>query len=113
MRPDQKQRLDDLAELLVEEFIAEADPRLWPGAGKPPDSWTKEERGDRVWVKRNVIGTGSVLHALHDLEDRHEKNTSADAATQGKRDDDLDASIAKYEGQAARLLEKVQNSVKP
>lgn len=108
MRPDQRARLDEIAELLTEEFLNEADPREWPGAGAPPTEWTQQQRGDRVWTKRNAVATGAVLRSLADLEDRHEKNMSADPATQEKRNDDLDRHINRYEQQAAQLLEKVQ-----
>lgn len=108
MRPDQKARLDEIDELLTEEFLIEADPREWPGFGKPPASWTSEERGDRHWTKKNAIGTAATLRSLQDLVDRHIKNTSADPETQADRDGDLDRHISRYEKEAANLLEKVQ-----
>lgn len=113
MRPDQKARLDEIAELLTEEFITEADPRDWPGAGKMPAAWSKEERGDRHWTKKNVLGTGAVLHSLNDMVERHQKNTSKDPDTQADRDGDLDKHIRNYEKLAEQLLEKVQGAGKP
>lgn len=108
MREDQKARLEEISELLTEAFLDEADPREWPGAGVPASGWTQEERGNRFWTKRNAIGTAAVLRSLHDLEDRHVKNTSADPDTQAGRDSDLDRHISRYEKEAATLLEKVQ-----
>lgn len=108
MRPDQKARLDEIEELLTEEFLAEADPREWPGFGKMPADWTKEERGDRHWTKKNAIGTAATLRAMHDLIDRHIKGQSADPETQEGRDDDLEKHISRYEKEAAKLLDKVQ-----
>lgn len=108
MREDQKARLDEIEELLAEEFLAEADPREWPGFGTPPADWTREQRGDRQWIKKNAIGTAATLRSLHDLIDRHNKNASADPETQEERDDDLDKHIRKYEAEAAKLLDKVQ-----
>lgn len=112
MRADQKARLEEISELLTEEFLTEADPREWPGAGKLPADWSQEERGDRHWTKKNAIGTAAVLRSLHDLEDRHIKNTSSDPDTQAARDGDLDRHISRYEKEAAKLLEKVQNAGK-
>lgn len=110
MRPDQKARLDEIAELLTEEFLNEADPREWPGAGTPPGAWTRDERGDRVWCKRNAVATGAVIRSLTDIEDRHMKNLSKDPETQESRDEDLDRHINNYERQAAKLLEQVQQA---
>lgn len=112
MRPDQKARLDEIAELLTEAFLEEADPREWPGAGRPAAAWSKEERGDRHWIKKNAIGTAAVLRSLHDLEDRHLANTSKDPKTQADRDDDLDRHIRNYEKKAAEVLEAVQSAAK-
>lgn len=108
MREDQKARLDEISELLTEEFLNEADPREWPGAGLPPSSWDNEVRGNRVWIKRGAVATGAVIRSLTDLEDRHMKGLSKDPVTQEARDDDLDKHINRYEQQAAKLLEKVQ-----
>lgn len=108
MREDQKARLDEIEELLTEEFLIEADPREWPGFGKPPADWTREQRGDRQWIKKNAIGTAATLRSLHDLIDRHEGNQSKDPETQDERNDDLERHISKYEKEAAKLLDKVQ-----
>lgn len=113
MREDQKERLDEISELLTEAFLEEADPREWPGAGIPSSGWSKEERGDRHWMKKNAIGTAAVLRSLHDLTDRHIQNLSKDPETQDTRDGDLDKHIRNYEKQAAKLLEKVQSAGKP
>jgi hypothetical protein len=108
MREDQKARLDEIDELLVEQFISEADPRNWPGFGKLPADLTREERGDAHWTRKSAVGTAATLRTLHDLVDRHLGNVSKDPGTQEGRDDDLDNKINKYEQEAARLLEKVQ-----
>lgn len=112
MRPDQRARLDELNELLTEEFLNEADPREWPGAGAPPTSWTQQQRGDRVWTKRNAVATGAVLRALADLEDRHMKNLTPNAERQDARDLDLDRHIGLYEDKAKKMLETVQAALK-
>ena len=109
MRPDQAARLAELDELLVEQFILEADPRNWPGFGKAPDELTREERGDSHWTRKSAIGTAATLRSLHDLTDRHNIGLSKDEDTQEKRDGDLDRQISRYEKQAAQLLEKVQS----
>lgn len=108
MREDQAQRLAELDELLVEQFILEADPRNWPGYGKMPIDLTRDERGDSQWTRRCAVGTAATLRSLHDLTDRHLGNQSKDPETQEKRDDDLDKHISKYEAEAAKLLDKVQ-----
>lgn len=108
MREDQKARLDEIEELLTEEFLIEADPREWPGYGQPPANWTSEERGNRHWTKKNAIGTAATLRSLQDLIDRHNKNASSDPETQDGRNDDLEKHIGRYEKEAAKLLDKVQ-----
>lgn len=108
MREDQAQRLAEIDELLVEQFISEADPRNWPGFGKLPADLTREERGDAHWTRKSAVGTAATLRTLHDLVDRHMGNQSKDPDTQGERDADLDKHINRYEKDAAKLLEKVQ-----
>lgn len=108
MRPDQKERLDEIEELLTEEFLNEADPREWPGFGESPATWSSDVRGNRHWMKKNAVGTAATLRTLHDLVDRHLGNVSKDPGTQAGRDDDLDKHINRYEQEAAKLLDKVQ-----
>lgn len=105
MRPDQAARLAEIGELLVEAFLLEADPRQWPGDGKQPTDLSVQERGDRLWTKKNAIGSAAVLRCVHDLADR-----DADATAGAPRGDegDLDRDIRRYEGQAAKLLARVQ-----
>lgn len=67
MRPDQLARLAALSEKLADVMLEEADPDLWPGAGKPMDEWTKDERGNRVWIKKNANATMTLLLRVEQL----------------------------------------------
>lgn len=64
MRTDQHDVLQSLAGKLLDVAIEELNPDLWPGAGKQPRDLTKQERGDRVWAKRNADATLDLVIAI-------------------------------------------------
>lgn len=106
MRPDQLQRLNDLAEKLADSFLLEADPSEWPGDNKPPADLTQQERGDRYWCKKNAMATGGVLRYTLDLVG---KNASAPPE---EGDADMDKKIREAEQRAERLTANVVNKAK-
>lgn len=66
-------KLAELQALLELEYLREADPRSWPGAGKGPAERSKQERGDRVWCKTDAAKTltlisGGIAVQLRQLE---------------------------------------------
>lgn len=106
MRPDQLQRLNDLAEKLADSFLLEADPSEWPGDGKPPADLTQQQRGDRYWCKKNAMATGGVLRFALDLIGKQSDTPPAEA------DADMDKRIREAEQRAERLTATVVNKAK-
>jgi hypothetical protein len=108
MRPDQIQRLQDLAEKLADNFIFEADPQEWPGQGKAPAEMSQQERGDAYWCKKNAMATGGVLRYTLDLVANHSTGKPDDAS----KDVDLDKRIRDAEKRAAAAVERVIGKAK-
>lgn len=61
MREDQRIRLEEINERLVDVLLDEADPDNWPGAGILPADMSKEDRGDRYWSKKNAAMTTVLI----------------------------------------------------
>jgi hypothetical protein len=102
MRPDQIERLQDLAEQIGEVFLEEADPQNWNGAGLPLVSLNKETRGGRYWDKKNAIQTGTLLARVLDLRDRDTR--SLDTKTP---EEDAEQEITRFEKQAKDMVNAV------
>lgn len=102
MRPDQRQRLQDLAEKLADRFIFEADPSEWPGDGKGLADLSQQERGDAYWCKKNAMATGGVLRYTMDLMDHTPASDHEDAA----KDADMDRRIKEAEKRAAMATKR-------
>lgn len=101
MRRDQFETLQTLSERLTDVVINEADPDNWPGTGIPLVEMTKEQRGDRYWMKKNAVATLSLILRIHQLVD-------VPNAAAIDRDDDLDAEVAAAEKEATRFLDELQ-----
>ena len=102
MRPDQIDRLQDIAEQIGEVFLEEADPAHWNGAGVPLASLDKDQRGGRYWDKKNAIQTGTLLARVLDLRDRDSR--SLDTKTP---EEDADQEINRFEKQAKDMVNAV------
>lgn len=102
MRPDQIDRLQDIAEQIGEVFLEEADPANWNGAGVPLASLDKGQRGGRYWDKKNAIQTGTLLARVLDLRDRDSR--SLDTKTP---EEDADQEINRFEKQAKDMVNAV------
>lgn len=61
MTPEQIEKLEELQERLADVFLDEADPRNWPGAGVKQVDMKQQDRGDRVWIKKNAMGTVNLI----------------------------------------------------
>lgn len=107
MRPDQIAMLKDLEERLADEFIMEATPAHWPGAGKLPMDQTREERGDRKWSKQNAMATGGVLRYVMDITEAARKNEIGSDPEQSERESDLDRQINEAQKRAAEAMNRV------
>lgn len=108
MRPDQIQRLKELQEKLAEVVLHEADPDNWPGEGTPMDQWSREERGDRYWCKKNAAATFALLERTTWTLDY----TPFNLLTPAQQDVDLERQVQKREREAIELLSKVQDKAR-
>ena|SRR5688572_26121279 len=104
MTPEQFVSLQALQNRLLDVALEEANPDLWPGAGKKPDALTKQERGDRVWAKKNANATLSIVNRLMTLTHPNRNSAPADTAEDEAQ---LGEMIEKAEGEAERLLCKL------
>lgn len=110
MREDQIARLRDLEEKLVEVILEEADPEFWPGAGKMLADMTNEERGNRLWSKRNAAATFVLLnHTSSTARDAESKNPLTGNYNPRPQ---LDDQIKEHEKQAAKMIEAIQARAK-
>lgn len=113
MRPDQIARLNELSEKLADAFLVEADPDEWPGSGQAMDQMSREDRGDRVWAKKNAMATGGVLRYTMDLAVYHQgKGPPPDDPKGAERESDLDKKIADAERRAEKAVARVLKKAK-
>ena len=98
MRDDQRARLAALSEKLADVMLEEADPDLWPGAGIPMDEWTRGDRGDRVWMKKNANATMTLLLRVEQLRTVEPGKTPAG----GEEPEDEEARMIEKAERAAR-----------
>lgn len=106
MRADQLQKVDALAEQVMDVFISEADPKSWTGSGLAPAQMTPEVRGARNWDMKNANQAGALALRVLELKDRIEGLLPSGGPG---ADDRADDDIAKFEKQAKKLLESVSS----
>ena len=111
MRQDQFEALQARAEQLIDLFLAESRPEVWPGHGIEPAKMDKATRGDRVWCKRDAVATLACAQRIANLVDVARAKTaggsdSPDAVGDGSADD-LEAEVAAAEQEAEQLAAKV------
>lgn len=99
MKEDQRKRLADLQDDLIEVVLQEADPNEWPGAGKPLASLEQQERGDRYWCKKNASATLVLATKIQSL-------LSIDSRPEGQQRPD-DADLEKEQRDAEREAERI------
>lgn len=107
MRPDQRQRLQAIADRLIEQTIMDADPDNWSGAGQTLRAMDKDTRGDALWCRKIAVQT-VMLSAKIEL-------LSVDpGAALGKNKvdgDDIQRAIERAEADAAKHLDRIQKRV--
>lgn len=118
MRADQYEKLQALQEQLVDVFLSEADPALWPGKGLAPGEMDQQTRGDRYWSKKNAVATAALAQRVTNLTHKIElangggNGEGAGADELNEVESDLDKQVAAAEKDAKRLLAQVQRSAK-
>ena len=85
MHNDYKTRLTALSDKLTDVVLDEADPDTWPGADKPLDKHTKQERGDRYWCKKNAAASLTLLVKVHSLIGMHARRHAERRRRAGRR----------------------------
>jgi hypothetical protein len=95
IRPDQLERMNDLAQRLTEVFLEECDPTHWP------DLDSRDGRGDRLWLKKNAAKTLAIVTQLVFVGQRIE---GRDSNAPTEHDHDLEQLIARAEQRAAAML---------
>lgn len=112
MRQDQYERMMALEEKLVDVFLDEANPEIWPGTAIPVDQQDKMIRGDRYWHKKNAVATLALINRLNILQGVVQRNTSNQAPgtkVQEEGESDLDKEVNAAEKEAARLMNRIKD----
>lgn len=113
MHNDYKTRLTALSDKLTDVVLEEADPDTWPGADKPLDKHTKQERGDRYWCKKNAAASLTLLVKVHSLIGMH---TRGGTPKDGDEPDDeafrLGQRVSAAERAAQEVIERLQQRKK-
>ena len=117
MRQDQFEALQKRSEELVDRFLEESNPTEWPGAGAAVSAMDKQTRGDLYWVKKNAVATLACAQRIVGLVGQIRQRTAnpespEDPAAVTTDDDSLDAEIAAAEAEAAKLMNRAQQSAK-
>jgi hypothetical protein len=107
MRDDQRVRLKELGEKLIDVFLVEADPDEWAGAGTAPSDRDKQTRGDRAWMLKSVNALASVVRHTMAIEGEQEKRAPADAESVERHEDRLDKIISDAEARAEARIAAV------
>lgn len=109
MKQTQIEKLQELQERLADVFLDEADPRNWPGAGVKQADMKQQDRGDRVWIKKNAMGTVNLICRITTL--------LAPPSSAGGSIPDDDKELADMrkaaEKEAAQLLGRLNNQTQP
>lgn len=110
MRADQYQKLKTAMERLLDVFIAEADPDVWPGAGLVPAAMDSKTRGDRVWCKKDAAATMSIIQRVDNITRQHE-GVGPSGTTPEPEEVPYEEQERIAERQATKLIEDVQKRI--
>lgn len=104
MRPDQRKRLEELSEKLIEVVLEEADPDFWPGAGQSLADVDQETRGNRYWCKKNAQASFVLVGSIEKLT----ANTKEALGRDPYKVPEMDRQIAQAEKLAEKMLGKLE-----
>lgn len=113
MTQDQFERLQTLAEKLMNVFLDEADPSSWPGAGIKIGEMDAKTRGDLYWVRKTAASAGMLYTRTMAMVGQAQQpgaGTLPPGEEQGAEypETQLDAEVAAAEREAAKLLHELQ-----
>lgn len=94
-------KLSALQTELVKVLLSEADSTQWPGMATPQD------RGDRLWCKRNAIATATLLARLSEV-----RSYVILGFVRPANDGELQREIEEANKQAANLLKAARVAVR-
>ena len=106
MRPDQKARMDDLRDRLIERALIDADPENWVAGNKYPEEMTREERGDAKWCRSLALSTVSLAMQVQRMMSTGATGPVGPGAEPDPMSgqDAVEAEVARFEAAAAELL---------
>lgn len=116
MRTDQLERLQALAEKLVDVVLIDLDTSRWCGAGLHTDEMTQQQRGDAYWSRKMPLASLSVtMRTFALLEQVQAPNLPTVPVTDSDGDEasGLDADIRETERQAAKLMAALRQGARP
>jgi hypothetical protein len=108
VKADDFLRLQELADELIAVAVEEADPAHWPGAGKKPNELTKQERGDRVWAKKNAASCIGLVVDIRRLLGIEEAAASSSRAPGAMSDEEVTALVEETRIEVEQALRKLR-----
>lgn len=99
MRADQLEKLRRIQEDVADVFIAEADPKTWPGME------TRDARGDRYWHKKNASASLQLVGRIENLLALREGRSSG--VPPGAQEADDEAGLASEIKAATKEAERL------
>lgn len=111
MHEDYKTRLTALCDKLTDVVLTESNPDNWPGAGKAQKDFTKDERGDRYWEKKNAAATLTLLVKVHSLIGMHNRGGTPTDLT-STPETEANKQIAEAEKEARRVVDRALKKAK-
>lgn len=119
MTSAQYARLAAIQSQLFDVLADECDPTNWPGAGRKPNAWDQQTRGDRYWSKKNAAATMSLIARAQQIfraeltgyrRSPHGEDETDDTAlpepAMAAGEVDIDKEISRYERDAAKAIER-------
>lgn len=104
MREDQRKRLAEISDRLVEQVIDDADPLNWAGAGQRLNAMDQETRGNAMWCRKVAVQTVALMMKVEQLA----ADPSGALGKNNPDDEDVERGIARAEKAAAELLDRMQ-----
>lgn len=112
MRKDQEQRLDDLAERIIDQALQDADPANWTASEKPPRDMSQDERGDAQWCRKVATGTLAIANQVLVMRERLKQQDAEWRRSWGDNEQRIDDAITRAEKEADALMKRLRDPEK-